>query len=454
MDATVESAIATSGLPPGPSTPRIVQLAGRFLRPNPFLLRCARRYGPIFTLRMPTGENVVSVSDPESIKAIFRADPEVYRVGSAGNTILEPLVGSSSLLTLDGRPHMRQRKLLLPPFHGERMQQYGDLINEITERSLADWPIGEPFPLQPRMQAITLDVILRAVFGIEDAERQSELREILRTMLDFSQSRLAFLPWVRHWARGSWVRFMQMREQVDSLLYEEITQRRLDEGAAGREDIMSLLVGARYEDDSPMTDKELRDELVTLLVAGHETTATGLAWAFELLFHNDQVKRRLVDEIRTGGGEDKYLEAVITETLRVRPVIAQVSRRLTAPIELGGYTIPAGTLLAPSIYLVHRRPDIYPDPDAFKPERFLENPPQTDTWLPFGGGVRRCIGASFATFEMKVVLKSVLSRAELRAASPEPEPASPRAVTSAPKHGAMAILAQIRDPVPAVQLPA
>jgi cytochrome P450 family 135 len=445
----VEATTATPGLPPGPSSPRIVQLAGRFLRPNTFLRRCARRYGPIFTLRMPTGENVVSVSDPEAIKTIFTSRPEIFQVGSGGNAILEPLVGSSSLLTLDGQSHMRQRRLLLPPFHGERMQRYGDLIREITESSLAEWPIGEPFPLHQRMQAITLDVILRAVFGIEDAGRQDELREKLRGILDFGQSRLAFLPWVRHWARGSWVRFLHEREQVDSLLYEEITRRRLDEDAAERDDIMSLLIGARYEDGSPMTDKELRDELVTLLVAGHETTATALAWAFELLLRHDPARRRLIEEIRAGDDEGEYLEAVITETLRLRPVVAQVSRRLTAPVRLNGYTIPAGTLLAPSIWLVHRRPDIYPDPDSFKPERFLENPPQTYTWLPFGGGVRRCIGASFATFEMKVVLRTVLRAAELRPASPEPEPPSPRAVTFAPKHGAMAVLEQVRRQAPA-----
>jgi cytochrome P450 len=448
MVMIVEATTATSGLPPGPSLPRIVQLAGRFLRPNTFLQQCAKRYGPIFTLRMPTGENVVSVSDPEAIKQIFTADPQTFQVGTGGNAILEPLVGSSSLLTLDGQAHMRQRKLLLPPFHGERMQRYGELIREITESSLADWPVGEPFPLQPRMQAITLDVILRTVFGIEDAARQDELRKTLRMVLDFGQGRLAFLPWVRHWARGSWVRFLHLREQVDSLIYEEITRRRQDEQAAERDDIMSLLTGARYEDGSPMTDKELRDELVTLLVAGHETTATALAWAFELLFRHDSARQKLVEEIRDGNG-DEYLEAVMSETLRLRPVVAQVSRRLTTPVQLNGYTIPAGTLVAPSIYLVHRRPDIYPEPDSFKPERFLENPPQTYTWLPFGGGVRRCIGASFATFEMKVVLKTILSRADLRAASAEPESPSQRGVTFAPNHGAMAVLQELRRPAAA-----
>jgi cytochrome P450 len=260
---------------------------------------------------------------------------------------------------------------------------------------------------------------------------------------------MAFLPWIRHWAHRSWVRFMHEREEVDALLYEEITRRR-QERTAGREDIFSLLLEARYEDGSPMTDKELRDELITLLVAGHETTATGLAWTFELLFRHEAVMRRLKDELEGGG--DEYLEAVVTEALRLRPVIAQVSRRTTAPFELDGYLVPAGTLLAPSIYLVHNRADLYPEPSAFKPERFLGKGPQTYTWLPFGGGVRRCVGASFATAEMKVVLRTILTRATLRPASPEPEPPVPRAVTFAPKHGAMAVLERL-EPQQAVGSP-
>jgi cytochrome P450 len=403
-----------------------------------FLEWCVRRYGYVFTLRMPGGERVVTIADPDAIKAVFTADPGALKVGAGGNAILEPLLGSSSLLLLDGGGHMRHRKLLLPPFHGERMQRYGKLMAEIADSSLAEWPKRTPFPLLPRMQAITLDVILRAVFGIEDAERQERLRTALRSVLDLNQSRLAFLPWVRHWVHGSWVRFIHEREEVDGLLYEEIARRRRDEGAGEGEDIFSLLLQARYEDGSPMTDKELRDELVTLLVAGHETTATALAWTLELLFRHDEVKRRLTAELAENS--ETYLEAVVTETLRLRPVIGQVSRKTVQPFELNGYEIPAGTLLAPSIYLVHRRPDLYPDPKAFNPDRFLDRGPETYTWLPFGGGVRRCVGASFAMFEMKTVLKTILSRAQLRPANPSPEPPAPRNVTFAPKHGAMAVL--------------
>jgi cytochrome P450 len=401
-----------------------------------------RRYGDLFTLRMPGGEIVIGIADPAAVKTVFTADPEALKVGAGGNALLEPLLGSSSLLLLDGGAHVRQRRLLLPPFHGQRMQRYGELMKEIAERSLEQWPRGGPFPLQPRMQAITLDVILRAVFGIEDAERQRELRVVLRSLLDLGQTRLPFLPWLRHWARGSWVRFMHEREQLDELLYDEIARRRGEPDGAEREDIFSLLLQARYEDGSPMTDKELRDELLTLLVAGHETTATALAWTFELLFRNEGPRRRLLEELERG--VESYLEAVITETLRLRPVIAQLSRKTVAPFELNGYTIPPETLLAPSIYLIHRRPDIYPEPEAFRPERFLDNGPETYSWLPFGGGVRRCIGASFAIFEMKVVLKTILERATLRPASSEPEPPVPRTITFAPKHGAMALLEELR----------
>jgi cytochrome P450 family 135 len=389
---------------------------------------------------MPGGENVVVIAEPQAIKVVFTAPQGSFEVGTAGNALLEPLLGSGSLLLLDGGSHMKERRLLLPPFHGERMQNYASLMAAAANRSLEQWPLRAPFPLHRRMQEITFDIVLRAVFGVEDTERHEPLRVALRKVLDFGQARLPFLPWIRHWANGSWVRFIHEREQVDALLYEEIARRRR-EGGAGRDDIFSMLLEARYEDGSPMSDKELRDELITLLVAGHETTATALAWTFELLFRHDAVMSRLLAELEEGG--DQYLEAVVTESLRLRPVIAQVSRRATAPFRLDGYTVPGGTLLAPSIYLVHRRPDVYPEPRAFRPERFLENGPETYSWLPFGGGVRRCVGASFAMLEMKVVLASVLRRAALRPANTEPEPPVARAVTIAPKHGTMAVLDEL-----------
>jgi len=389
-------------------------------------------------LRMPGGERVVQVADPVAIKQVFTAPAGSFDVGAGGNALLEPLVGSASLLTLDGSEHLRHRKLLLPPLHGERMRSYGELISEITQRSIEAWPVGVPFPIHPQMRDITLDVILRAVFGVEDAKHQDELRDALRELLDLGQGTIAFAPWVRHWVNRPWVKFISLRERVDDLIYREIARRRMQPDVAEREDILSLLLQARYEDGSPMSDKELRDELVTMLVAGHETTATALAWAFDLLLHDHQVLQRLVASFDEG---DQYLDAVIDETLRVRPVIAQISRKTKQPFDLAQYRIPAGVLIAPNIALVHARADIYSEPSRFQPERFLNGGPETYSWLPFGGGVRRCAGAAFAEFEMRVVLREVLSGTKLRAADPKLERPAFRAVTQGPKNGTLVIRA-------------
>jgi cytochrome P450 len=424
-------------LPPGPRSPVAIQLAQRFTRPGPYLRRLAQRYGHVYMLRMPGGERVVQVSDPEIIKQIFTAQPESYEVGTGGNSLLEPLVGTASLLTLDGSQHLRHRKLLLPPLHGDRMRSYGDLMVEITESSMREWPLRQPFALHPKMREITLDVILRAVFGVEHGKGHDELSDQLRKLLDLGQSTIAFAPWIRHWTHRPWVKFLALRERVDDLIYHEIAERRSEPDLSERDDILSLLLCARYEDDSPMSDKELRDELVTMLVAGHETTATALAWAFDLLLHDGRAMQALLDSLDDG---DEYLDAVITETLRIRPVIAQISRKATAPFQLGPYTVPAGTLIAPNIALVHSRADLYPQPGTFRPERFLGDGPETYSWVPFGGGMRRCAGAAFATFEMKSVLRTVLASAKLRAADPELDRPAFRAVTQAPKNGTMVVL--------------
>ncbi|MGB2694652.1 MAG: cytochrome P450 [Dehalococcoidia bacterium] len=432
---------AASPPPPGPKAPVALQLAQRFLTPGPFMQRCVRRYGHIYMLRMPGGERVVPVSDPAAVKQVFTAPAGSFDVGVGGNAILQPLVGSASLLTLDDSEHLRHRRLLLPPLHGERMRDYGDLIVEITERSMRNWPVGEPFAMHPQTRAITLEVILRAVFGVEQGERQDELREALRDLLSLTGATLAFAPWIRHWANRSWVKFMAMRERIDSLIYREIARRRGEPDVAERDDILSLLLQATYEDGSPMSDKDLRDELVTMLVAGHETTATALAWTFDLLLHDRPALTALLESLSEG---DDYLDAVITESLRLRPVIAQVSRKTRAPFQLGSYTIPAGALIAPNIALIHSRADLYPEPATFKPQRFLNGDgPETYSWLPFGGGVRRCVGASFAIFEMKAVLRTVFEHAQLRAADPQPERAGQRTVTQAPKNGTMVVLERL-----------
>ena len=331
---------------------------------------------------------------------------------------------------------MSQRKLLLPPFHGERMAAYATVMREAAEREVARWPVGRPFPVLPHTQAVTLEVIMRAVFGIEDSGRLDALRAALRQVLDVATTRRRLLSLAlssrANGERGAWARFQEASRRADAILFEEIAERRRS-GVEGRDDVLSLLLEARHEDGSPMTDRELRDELITLLVAGHETTATALAWALERLVRHPEVLDRLVAEVRDEGDGGAYLDAVVKETLRLRPVVPAVIRRLKAPMELGGYELPAGVFVSPSIYLTHRRPDIYPEPEAFRPERFLERPPGTYTWIPFGGGVRRCLGASFAQFEMKVVLATVLEQVRLQTQVGDDEPVTRRAITFAPR---------------------
>jgi cytochrome P450 family 135 len=436
-------------LPPGPRVPAPAQVLRWATRPCAFLDRCQRRYGNTFTLRLlGFGErgisHVVFLADPAAIKTVFTAGSDTLRVGEL-RAPMAPMFGSGSILLLDGAEHMRQRKLMLPPFHGARMANYGELIAAATERELESWPLHRAFPLQPRMQAITFEVIMRAVFGLDDVERRAEVGGPLRRALDMVANPLSEILMGLPGRIGPLnVRagFERAVAEADGQLLAEIARRRQDHGLHERNDILALLLQARDERDAPMTDREVRDELVTLLLAGHETTATALAWAFDYLLHDAQALERLTGDCRRDGSGQDYLGAVVQEVLRLRPPIAFVDRRLTVPLELDGYRLPAGTIVAPCIYLAHRRPDLYPEPNSFRPERFLERPPETYGWLPFGGGVRRCVGASFATFEMNVVLKTILSRARLRAASGRSESATRRAIVLAPRHGTRAVLAE------------
>jgi cytochrome P450 len=402
---------------------------------------CRRRYGDCFTLRIASEGRWVVISDPESIKRVFTGNPERLRAGEA-NVILRPVVGSESVLLLDGPSHLRQRKLLLPPFHGKRMQRYGDVMREVTEREVATWPAGEPFAVWPRMQAITLEVIIRAVFGVDDPDRVEHVAGRIRPMLDFTSSKrdffIAALVGPDRLASLGWTGFPRAIGRVHEAIDEEIALRRSDPGLEERDDILSMLLQARDEDGAAMTDQELRDELMTLLVAGHETTATSLAWTLERVVRHPEVLARLEDEI--GEEDDAYADAVAHEALRLRPVLPLVARKLTEPLELHGYELPVGTTVTPCIYLVHRRPEVYPDPHAFRPERFLETPPGTYTWIPFGGGVRRCIGASFALFEMRTVLRTLVARLHLEAAEPEAERVSRRAITLSPSRAARLVV--------------
>jgi cytochrome P450 len=382
----------------------------------------------------------VLLSDPDHVKQVFTGDPGVFHAGEA-NEILLPLVGDHSVLLLDDGAHMQQRKLLLPPFHGKRMTQYGELMRAVAVAEIESWPTGQTFPLQPRMQALTLEVIIQAVLGVRDPARLAEVRTTLRQLLTdvMSPSSAALLAVLgpRRFRRLPLVR--KGLAPTDEMLYAEIAARRGDPALAEREDILSLLLQAQHEDGRPMSDVELRDELVTLLVAGHETTATALSWALERLVRHPDKLARLRDEVKAG--EDAYLDAVLKETLRLRPVLPLVVRMLTEPVEIGDYLLPAGTRVAPCIYLVHRREDVYPEPHAFRPERFLEQPAGTYTWIPFGGGVRRCLGASFALFEMNQVLGALVERVRIDAAQPESERVRRRQITLAPSRGGEVVVA-------------
>ena len=420
---------------------------------------CRRRYGDIFTIRIAHEGVWVMVSDPAAVKQVFTGDPRVYHAGE-GNRILEPFLGANSVLVLDEKPHIDQRKLLLPPFHGARMQGYERTMAEIARREIESWPTGEPFRMRSPMQAISLEIILHTVFGVREGRRLEELRQSLRRFLDLTTNPRLLMPVLLiGFERARTLPVLRRRiDRVDRLIHAEIAERRRAEDLEQRDDILSMLIAARHDDGSPMSDAEIRDELLTLLVAGHETTANALAWAIERLARHPDKLERLTAEARDeaggegsgreeaggeGSGPDaggEYLTATIQETLRLRPVIPIVIRRLTEPVEIGGYELPAGVAVTPSIYLVHADPEVYPEPGRFRPERFLETPPGTYTWIPFGGGVRRCLGASFAQFEMAVVLRELARRRTIRPADPRPERVYRRAITETPRHDAEVIL--------------
>jgi len=434
--------IAETGLPPRPDLSNFMMTVGFMLHPTRFLDECHRRCGDYFTLRpVPNRLSVVTV-DPEAVEKVFKGDPNLLHAG-AGNAALRPLLGPGSVLLLDGSEHLRHRKLMLPAFHGERMRAYGETMAEVAERHVAAWPRGRRFPVLPSMQAITLEIIMRAVFGFDDRERRERIGEPLRQLLDSVGSRPRVLAMAltvnRYGALSPWRRFAEIRARAERLLREEVRARRADPRGEEGEDVFSMLLAGRDADGEPMTEDELIDELMTLLVAGHETTATALSWTLERLIRTPHVLARLLEEREAGG--DLYLDAVIKESLRLRPVVPAVARELQAPMELGGWQLPAGVAVVPSIYLLHRRPDLYPDPDAFRPERFLgDDAPGTYAWIPFGGGVRRCLGASFAQFEMRVVLATVLDRVRLEVdAGRAPESVTRRAITFAPRRGARVV---------------
>jgi len=423
---------------PGSRAPAIMQAISYARDPLGFLTRQQRRFGDIFSVRFPFFGSLVYVARPDLVKALFTGSPATFHAGEANATVLEPAVGQNSVLTLDDEPHMRQRKLLLPPFHGERIERYGDLIVEMTRREMESWPVGEPFALRPHTQRITLAVIMRAVFGVHDEAR---LERFERLIDDFARrvGVVTSFPMLRRdlGRLSPWNRFVRSREALDEFIYEEIRLRRAEVGHEERDDVLSLLLGARDEEGIAMSDRELRDELVTVLGAGHETTATGLAWAVERLVRSPAAMAKLRDSV--AAGEEDYLAATVKETLRARPVIVDVARKLKAPATIGGYEIPAGQFVLAAIAALHYRADLFPDPYEFRPERFLDGKADNYAWIPFGGGVRRCIGASFAEYEMRLILREFIARAELRAVDEKPEPVRIRNITLAPAKGTMVL---------------
>lgn len=427
-------------LPPEPKSPPLVQTLRWAFRPLPFMQECRERLGDNFSVRFLGFERpMVMISDPAAIKALYTERSHGLPPGR--EVFLEPVLGSRSLLLLEGADHLAHRKLMLPAFHGERMRSYEPVMEEIVDASIDSWPLGEEFRIHPQMQAITLDVILRVVFGVAEGPRLEKLRRVLTDVLEETASpfgQLVALATRRLTGRGPWARFDEQLRAVDELLYAEISERRAGESFVERDDILSILMAARFEDGEGLADVDLRDQLLTLLLAGHETTATALAWTFDLLLRHPEPLQRLRDSIEAG--EDEYMRATIAEALRLRPVVPLAGRRLNAELSVDGLTLPAGTDVTPAIWLTHTRADTYPEPFAFRPERFLGEAPDTYAWVPFGGGVRRCIGAAFSEFEMRVVLREVLTRCQLHKADPAPEKIGRRSITLSPKDGTPVVL--------------
>jgi len=428
-------------LPPGPRLPRLLQSRRWSREPLPFLEQCRARYGDTFTLRLRHLGTWVLLADPEDVKRVFSAGTDDLGVG-VPNLALRPVLGAHSVMLSEEPEHMARRKLMLPRFHGERMREDAEAMTELARREVRAWPQGEPFELWPRMQELTQEVVMRAVFG-DDEGRLDRLRTLLTNLTEAvnDEGRLRKLAlfgprWLER-SRG----WRQAMNPVEEAVLAEARRRRA-EGEDGRKDAVSILVEARNEDGSPLSEKDLRDELLTLLTDG--PTSSSLAWVFERLLRHPEKLARLQEEVLAGGGED-YLDAVIKETLRLRPPVSVVVRRLLRPATLGGYDLPGGTLVAPCVYLVHNSAEIYEDPGSFVPERFLERRAAVPTWIPFGGGARRCLAASYAEQEMKRVVRTVLEEVELTPVESRSERVSRAAIAFSPaQHGL--VVARPRTP--------
>ncbi|HEV3055806.1 MAG TPA: cytochrome P450 [Solirubrobacteraceae bacterium] len=440
-------------LPPGPRTPPALNIAIFAARPLQTLLGWQRRYGNVFTVKFIVFGTGVYVADPDAIKELLTGDQSDLLAGEA-NSFMTPVLGSHSVLVLDGPEHMRHRKLLLPPFQGSRVNGFREVVREVAEREVGAWRHGERIVLRERMRALTFEVICRAVFGVTEPLRVERLRRAFGAVLDSSP-----LYFVNSWLRRDLGRFSPGRlfverlRAADELVLGEIARRRAEEDLAERPDVLSLLLRARDEDGRGMSDGEVRDELFTMLAAGHETTATELAFAFELLLRNPPVLERLRDEL-DAGADDAYLDAVVKETLRLRPVIDAAERTLTKPRVVAGWELPAGIRVYPGIVLTHMREDLYPRAREFRPERWLDGDAESYAWLPFGGGIRRCLGAALAQAEIAEVLRVAVRAVELRPARERPDPVVLRGITLAPRFGVRVDVGRARSPrVPAHAVP-
>ena len=432
-------------LPPGPRTPPAVNLALFATRPLQTLLRWQRRYGDVFTVRFPVFGTGVYVADPAAIKEIYTGDQSDLLAGEA-NSFMSPVLGPSSVLVLDGPEHMRQRKLLLAPFQGPRVAGFRDVIREVAEREVASWRKGETLVIRNRMRTIAFEVICRVVFGVTDPVRVARLRKALVSVIDSSPLFMLNDRFRVDYGRYSPGHIFQTRlRAADELLLEEIALRRREPDLAERTDVLSLLLRALDDAGRPMTDRELRDELFTMLAAGHETTATQLSFAFELLLRNPAALSRLRAELSCTD-DDLYLDAVVKETMRLRPVIDAAERTLTKPRVVGGHELPAGVKVYPGIVLVHQRADLYPDPSAFRPERFLDGRSESYTWVPFGGGIRRCLGAALAQAEIAEVLRVAVPAVDLAPVRAKPDPVVLRGITLAPYYGVKVTVGRVRSP--------
>ena len=444
-------------LPPGPSLPSIVQTYRYVRNPLPLLDKCAREFGDVFTLRLLGTYPWVFVWSPPLLKTLFTAPSEDVHAGEANASVFGPLAGDASVFTMDESAHLNRRRLLLPQFHGDRMRVYFDLIHRIASDAVAQWRSGAPFAMNRETQKMTLQAIIRAVFGVDTGNGQNS--ELVGALTDFANLAVASplllaRPLQHDWGAWSpWGRIVRLKARSDAALHREIRARRQTGNAGDREDILSLLLQVRYEDGAPLTDDQVRDELVVMLMAGHETTGTALSWAFERILSLPDVERRIRDELHAviGSGtmmathlsQMEYLDAVIKESLRIRPIMPVGGARLVKrAFEIGGYLIPPGAIVVNAMYLLHHRSDLYPEPDAFRPERFLgKRVIDPYEWTPFGGGVRRCLGYAFALFEMKTILATVLSHARLRIENPNAATAR-RGFFLAPAGGPRVVLDQ------------